>query len=247
VGHADKVPARLRSALLLSCGGYRSGSTYCYNLLGEYVERANTGRRIGYLEPWHVPQLSGMWSVVDAIGLAVGKSHNAPGTAEGAEAWPVLLADAGTDVRPICTVRDFRDVLHSFSRKFGEAPEDVLTSRRWRINLDNVRWWLARDALLVRYEELHAEPSAVLTRALSWAGVEVEERCVAAAAAAAAPEQAVGITGQLPAAAIDQRTLLHADHLATPAGGGWRSWTAARLERLRPMLDPVLTEFGYAW
>ena len=139
VGHANRVPASLRSALLLSCGGYRSGSTYCYNLVGEYVERANIGRRVGYLEPSQVPQLSGMWSLVDAIGLAVGKSHNAPGTAEGAEAWPALLDDAATDVRPICTIRDFRDVLHSFSRKFGEAPEDVLTSRRWRINLENVR------------------------------------------------------------------------------------------------------------
>src|SRR3954452_21177779 len=93
--------------LLLSCGGYRSGSTYCYNLLGEYVEFLGGGRRIGYVEPSQGPLLADGWSFVGARGIAVAKSHNSPGTAEGAECWPSLLAGPGTAVAPVCTVRDF--------------------------------------------------------------------------------------------------------------------------------------------
>ncbi|MDQ1635093.1 MAG: hypothetical protein QOJ32_1902, partial [Frankiaceae bacterium] len=49
------------------------------------------------------------------------------------------------------------------------------------------------------------------------------------------------------AARIDSRTLLHTGHLADPEGGGWRRWPSDRLTALRPQLEPVLEEFGYAW
>jgi hypothetical protein len=238
--------------LLLSCGGYRSGSTYCYNLLGEYVEIANVGRRIGYVEPSQVPLLEQVWSFVDALGFAVGKSHNAPGTADGADRWQSLLEGTGTAVVPVCTVRDLRDVLHSFSRMFDSAPEDVLRSRRWEINVHSVRWWLAAGALRVAYEDLVAAPVKVLAELAGLAGLPETPglaRQVADAAGYGRPvasggaEAASGAVGP----GADSRTLLHPGHLADPAGGGWRRWGTQRLEQMRPELEPLLEEFGYAW
>lgn len=233
--------------LLLSCGGYRSGSTYCYNLLGEYVEQENAGRRIGYLEPTQVPLLRSVWSFVEAMSVAVAKSHNSPGTADGAESWPDLLTGPSTPVVSVCTVRDFRDVLHSFSRKFGERPEEVLGSRRWRINLDNLRWWLANGALRVSYEDLVAAPEKVLHEVVVAAGLPDRAAGLRAAVAAASYGSAAAVTATMAAEAVDGRTLLHADHLADPGGGGWRRWDPDRLAALRPRLEPVLEEFGYAW
>lgn len=233
--------------LLLSCGGYRSGSTFCYNLLGEYVERADSGRRIGYIEPAQVPLLHDVWSFFAAMDVAVGKSHNSPGTASGAEAWPVLLGDPATPVVPVCTVRDFRDVLHSFSRKFGEEPEQVLDSRRWAINQDNLRWWLAHGAVRVHYEDLVATPAKVLEDVALAAGLPVRSETLAAAVRAAGYEPATQLTAGLARETVDGRTLLHADHLADPLGGGWRRWGSERLERLRPRVEPLLEEFGYVW
>lgn len=235
--------------LLLSCGGYRSGSTYLYNLTGEYVERANAGRRIGYLEPSQVPLLGQLWSVVEALGVAVAKSHNSPGTAAGADCWPSLLASPATTVVPVCTVRDFRDVLYSFSRMFEVEPEEALRSRRWRINLDNLRWWLAAGARRVDYDDLVGSPHVALDdlhRALGLpADPEVTEQAVAAATAAVSGRGAPATAGI--AGTADRRTLLHTGHLADPDGGGWRRWSPERLTALRPQLEPLLEEFGYAW
>jgi hypothetical protein len=244
-GHAGRADQAGR--LILSCGGYRSGSTFCYNLVGEYVERAGSGRRIGYIEPSQVPLLSGVWSFFTAMDVAVGKSHDSPGTAAGAEVWPGLLADAATPVLPICTVRDFRDVLHSFSRKFAESPEEVLGSRRWRINQDNLRWWLSRGAFRVHYEDLVATPDKVLEDVALAAGLPVRACLLSGAVEAAGHEPATQLTAGLARQAVDGRTLLHADHLSDPFGGGWRRWGTERLERLRPRLEPLLEEFGYVW
>jgi hypothetical protein len=234
-----------KGTLLLSCGGYRSGSTYCYNLLGEYVEIANTGRRIGYVEPSQVPLLEQVWSFVDALGFAIGKSHNAPGTADGTECWPVLLEGDGTAVVPLCTVRDLRDVLHSFSRMFDSEPEDVLRSRRWEINVHSVRWWLAAGALRVAYEDLVTAPVKVLAELAGLAGLPETPGLAQQAVDAADYGRADEHTGSGPGA--DRRTLLHPGHLADPAGGGWRRWGEQRLECLRPELEPLLEEFGYSW
>ena len=58
--------------------GYRSGSTLQYNLVGEYVERVNAGRRIGLLDPPEAMRLwEELWGVVDAIEIAVAKTHHA--------------------------------------------------------------------------------------------------------------------------------------------------------------------------
>jgi hypothetical protein len=249
--------------LLLSCGGYRSGSTYCYNLLGEYVEQGNVGRRVGYIEPSQVARLPEMWSFVDALGIAVGKSHNSPGTAAGAERWPDLLAGPATEVVPVCTVRDFRDVLHSFSRMFAASPEEVLASSRWQVNLRNLRWWLGSGALRIGYEDLLAAPAKVLHEMVVAAGLverpeliagAVEGAAVgaggaggAAAAAGTSPDEPVGVTVDDPSSTVNGRTLLHSGHVENPIGGGWRRWDPARLSALRLTLEPLLEEFGYAW
>ncbi len=106
-------------ALLLACGGYRSGSTFAYNLLGEHVERALAGVRLGCVEPEQVDLLTGpVWSFVGALGVAVGKAHHSPAIPEGG-GWEALLDGR---LRPVCAVRDWRDVLHSFCRVYGQGP-----------------------------------------------------------------------------------------------------------------------------
>jgi hypothetical protein len=124
---------------VLACGGYRSGSTLQYNLVGEYVERANRGRRIGLLDPPQAAVLRGeLWGVVDAIGVAVAKTHHVvSGIVDygGAEAvWPELR-EAGL-FSPVYSVRDWRDAAYSMSRQFSRAGlVELFESPQWRENL----------------------------------------------------------------------------------------------------------------
>lgn len=239
--------------LLLSVGGYRSGSTYAYNLLGEYVERVNAGRRIGYVEPEQVPLLEGLWSVVEALGVAVGKAHHSPAIPEGG-AWEGLLA--GGRLLALCTMRDWRDVLHSFSRVYEQAPDEVLTSRRWRINLDNVRWWLDRGALPVSYDDLLTDPAAVLAGVAERVGLPYDDAVARTAGQAATPDRpaappldsALELRSTYGARFTDEgadpRTLLHSSHVATPAGGAWRRWDADTVARVEAALEPLRAEFA---
>lgn len=92
-----------------------------------------------------------MWQVIEAISLAVAKS--VAGHLGGSR--DVGPAHRGGLVRPFCTVRDLREVLHSFCYKYHLEPLDVLASRHWAINLESMHRWLDHGAVLVSYEDLH--------------------------------------------------------------------------------------------
>jgi hypothetical protein len=230
--------------VLLACGGYRSGSTLAYNLLGEHDERSLAGRRIGYVEPEQVPLLAGpAWSFVEAMGVAVAKAHHTPAVAGGG-AWGDLLADGR--LLPVLTLRDWRDVLHSFCRAFGETPAQALASRRWAINLENVRWWRAAGALVVPYADLLRDPVRVLGAVAGAAGLAPDAATSRSAALAAAHGQAdAGRTSPLGDAA-DGRTLLHAGHVATPDGGAWRAWPPDVRRQVEEALAPLQAELPEA-
>jgi hypothetical protein len=106
---------------VLACGGYRSGSTLQYNLAGEYVERLNAGRRIGLVDPPQAARLRELPGVIDALGLAVGKSHHAVSAEQSfggdEEAWSALRKEGRLLL--LYSVRDPRDVVASMARFFG--------------------------------------------------------------------------------------------------------------------------------
>ena len=222
----------MTGTLVLSCGGYRSGSTLAYNLLGGWAEQAGVGRRVGYLEPEQVPLLDGLHSVLDALGVAVGKAHHSPGQPAGGD-WTALLA-AGR-LLPVMTLRDPRDVVASFARAYGQTPDEVLASRRWTLNLGNVRWWLDAGALPVAYDLLRADPARVVTDVAARLGLPVDPQHIAAAVAAAAPPAGRGVLSN----EHDPRTLLHGGHVATPQGGGWRVWPDDVLARVDEAGGPL--------
>ncbi len=228
--------------VLLACGGYRSGSTLTYNLLGEHAERSLVGRRIGYVEPGQVELIAGpAWSFVAALGVAVGKAHHSPAIPEGGP-WQRLLDGR---LLAVCTVRDWRDVLHSFSRVYGQSPAEVLASRRWQVNLANLRWWAGAGARLVRYEDLHTDPGRLLADVDADLGLPHDPARAAQAVAAATPPDVAREGGGFAEDRSDPRTLLHDRHVSTPAGGGWRSWpTDVRRGAVRA-LAPLQEEFGY--
>jgi hypothetical protein len=125
-----------KGVILLACGGYRSGSTLLYNLAGEYAEHSNIGRRIGFVEPHQAALLPDVWSFIEALGVAVAKCHLAPGTDALSAVWSALR-QSGRLV-PVYTVRDWRDVVYSWSRKFEQSLDEVFRHPRWALNLSSL-------------------------------------------------------------------------------------------------------------
>jgi hypothetical protein len=145
---------------------------------------------------------------------------------------------------PIYTVRDWRDVVHSWSRKFEQSLEEVFHHPRWMGNLANLESWRAEGAHVQQYETLIQDPIGLLRQLITWADLPLDEAALYAAAAAA--HQRPGrILSDTPD--VDPRTLLHADHVADPEGGRWRGWSAAERALVADHIAPLMCRFGYAW
>ena len=240
-----------RGQLVLACGGYRSGSTLQYNLVGEYVERVNGGRRVGLLDPPEAARLwPGLWGMVDAMGLAVAKSHHAVSgfqDFDGAEHVWHELGEHGL-ILPVYSVRDWRDVAYSMSRKFGRPLAGLFESSQWLENLAHMEAWLGLGASVQRYENLVGNPEGALRDLadvlhLPWLPGEAAK---AAGAAGLAAQRTV--SGGLAVGGTDPRHLVHWDHIADPGGGAWReAWDEDEQELARKTLTPLMERFGYRW
>lgn len=239
---------RLTGLIVLSCGGYRSGSTLQYNLAGEYAERANAGRRVGFVEPEQVALLDAGWSFVEALGVAVAKCHLAPAAGDGSAHWR-RFAEQGR-MLPLYTVRDWRDVVHSWSRMFDQDLEQVFAHPRWALNLANLDSWLAEGVHVQRYETLVADPLGALRELVALARLPFDGDAMAAVARAARTAARPGdecAPATAAAHGADARTLVHAQHVADPGGGGWRAWNGRQRALVARHITPLMDRFGYDW
>ncbi len=159
--------------------------------------------------------------------------------------------------RVVYVVRDPRDVLVShYHLQRLEKPEFdfslrefVLRGAYWPAPWDeHVRGWLVReDLLLVRYEDLHADPARELARVLSHAGLELRAEAVDAAVAAArfermrSLEDRFGDSVPRPGAGSGER-LVRKGRV-----GGWRDeLDEEAAARLQARFAPLLERLGYA-
>ena len=215
------------------------------------MERVNAGRRIGLLDPPEAARLwTGLWGIVDAMGLAVAKSHHAVAGFQdfgGAERVWSELSDRGL-IQPVFSVRDWRDVAYSMSRKFDRPLADLFESSQWRENLAHMEAWLALGARVQRYEDLVGDPAGSLEELSAVLGLALAPRAAAEAAEAAGLTAQRAVTLKLAAGGTDPRHLVHWDHIADPGGGAWRTaWGAAERDLAYAELAPLMERFGYAW
>jgi hypothetical protein len=255
-----REPARARApgvfrdpVVVVAAGGFRSGSTLQYNLIGEYVERLNVGRRIGIIRAPAVAALRDNWTIVESLGIAVAKTHEPPFTrlaASGTETAPqtpwqdLFRADR---LIPLYSVRDWRDVAVSMCRKFQLNVRDLFCSEEWLENLESLDGWMSLRPLIQRYENLTGSPVDALRQAALRIGVEFVAEVAEEAVVASSLEAQRAVATELPTGAYDRRTLVHWDHIASPGGGTWRSWPPADQELLRQSLGALLERFGYQW
>jgi hypothetical protein len=223
-----------------------------YNLVGEYVERANVGRRIGLLDPPEAALLRNkLWGIVDAVGVAVAKTHHAvSGVVDygGAEkVWPELR-EAGL-LAPVYSVRDWRDVAFSMSRKFGSSSlAELFESPQWRENLLHLEAWLDMDAHVQRYERLNTDPEGALRDLVPKLGLPWSEGAAREAAEAAGLDAQRAVAEGLAEGEDDPRHLVHWNHVAHPDGGAWReAWDEEELALSHAKLGPLAQRFGYLW
>ncbi len=209
------IPQSLR--WIVAAGGYRSGSTLQYNLLGEYLEAAELGGRVGLVDPDELQALGEQqWTPSDGIGVA--KSHH---VVEGfrqferPNAWEIEVLERRA--RPISTVRDIQGTRRSMCRKFGYTDDTLDASVEWRENIANQRRWTELGAFEQRYELLVDNPVQALADLcialdLPWSSDSAKH-----AAKVTDRNNAITVMQHTEQGTWDPLTLLHWDHVEVDA------------------------------
>ena len=137
---------------VIAAGGYRTGSTYLYNLVGVYLTLTQTGHRVGF---------GGMAELgkVPVRGIGVVKSHYLGG-------WESLVRTG--EALPLITTRDPHERHESMRRFFGQNQlkdrfnETALNEDLWDVVIS-----YTRNGLYVDYDDLIASPGSELLK-IAW-------------------------------------------------------------------------------
>ena len=200
---------------VIAAGGYRSGSTLQYNLLGIYLERLGLGRRVGYFEP------DDLDSLPELEGLGMVKSHHVargPMGFSNPEAW-VPLVESGLAV-PLSTQRDERERRASMARKFGIAEAAIDDDPRWIQDRLNESRWSRLGVFVQDYRSLVDEPERALRELADLLSLPWDQDAAGAAVEGSSVEAARALSANVAPGDWDPVSLLHRDHISGGAGGG---------------------------
>lgn len=205
--------------VIVVIGGYRTGSTLQYNLVGHYLEAAGLGRRLGLVDPDDVavrllPELE------RSDDLLVAKCHHLAegfGRFENPTAWRPVV-ESGIAV-PISTTRDRADVERSMCRKFGIAPEELHESTAWRVDAANRAAWSAFAPFEQTYDRLVGEPAEAVRELADALGLPWSAAAAELAVERSSVQAALRESSQLERGTWDPVSLLHWDHISPESSG----------------------------
>lgn len=194
---STEVPQDLNLLWVVVAGGYRTGSTLQYNLLGSYLELTHQGHRVGYGATHQV------YKPHTGIGLV--KSHELGGWEK-----PILRGEA----KAVTTYRDEKGKIQSMMQKFGYQTEaELMKSLTWLEDKLNERLWWSVGTFSQYYGSLTSNPLYQLEELvnelhLGWNPVAAEQ-----AVTMSSTEEAKRVVQTLAPGEFDPTTLLHWNHV----------------------------------
>lgn len=248
--HVVFAPERspLHERVIVVLGAARSGTTWLHRLLS--ASPAVAGTATG--ETWLFPDVAPLWAdeVRDAAGddltLAALRSfcddllsgllrRSDPPATYVSEKTPTtvwqlsFVATLYPDAHYVHVVRDGRDAAMSLALTRGEDADLAGAAKEWVEAVGAIQSEAPRLARLheVRYEDLLADPAAVVRDVWSWLGVAVTDEA---------------------RETLDRRTRERITPLPATGeigAGKWRSLPASDREVLEAVAGPLLRELGY--
>ncbi len=201
--------------MVVVVGGYRTGSTLQYNLVGLYLEESGQGRRIGLLDPDDVDEVLPR-EVALGTGVLIAKCHHLAagfGNFRDPTAWQRYV-ESGVAV-PLSTRRQHDEVERSMSRKFGIPIEGLHDTTTWKVDQANRRAWAAFAPFEQTYEELTQRPVDAIRAAVDELGFCWDPGAAVRAADGSGLDAAQRTIGTLDENTWDPVSLLHWNHLSS--------------------------------
>jgi hypothetical protein len=204
-----------KSRVVVAVGGYRTGSTLQYNLLGQYLEESSQGRRIGLVDPDDVDEVLSRELALDA-GVLVTKCHHLAtgfGDFRNPTAWQDYI-ESGVAV-PLSTARQSAEVERSISIKFGIPIENLHDTMLWKQDKANRRAWAEFAPFEQKYEDLTQRPVDALRAAVDELGFHWDPEAAVRAAHGSDLNAALRVISTVEEGTYDQVSLLHWNHISS--------------------------------
>ena len=200
---------------LIIGGGFRTGSTLLYNLMGVYLECADMGVRVGLVDPDDVDKLP-EWYNLNKNKLLVAKSHMIAASTffsfKNPSAWADLLNS--NDAKAIMSIRDESEVKISIARKFNIPMSSVEDSLYLKANSFFIPIWEEKGAVSVFYNNLVKDGILTLKYICSRLSIPFKLDAAQYAASITSLENHIQIMGKVQEGAWDPLTLLHWNHIS---------------------------------
>jgi hypothetical protein len=199
---------------LVEGGGYRTGSTLQYNLVGTYLEKIGYGRRIGRTPPDETDRLIEELAKTPEM-ILVTKTHHVVQcfrNFRNPTAWADLIM-AG-EARAMVTNREFSDVKRSMIRKLKIEEATFEESTLWIENVANCKRWREVGAWEQEYNLLVDKPVEAIREFCEAFSIPFIKGAAEGAARATSKGEHLKIMKDVPNGIWDPLTLLHNDHIA---------------------------------
>lgn len=200
---------------VVAAGGYRTGSTLQYNLIGAYVELIGVGTRVGYVDPDDLADALARLPVGRDC-LYVAKCHHITGDRlahDRVDAWRELIDTGEAEV--VTTRRTTDHVKQSMARMFGIPESSVEASEVWRDFQVNAQAWAVHSRHTSSYQALVGCPALELETMAQRLRLPWSAACAREAAHLSSRSVAASIISALPDGVdLDVTSQLHWGHLS---------------------------------
>lgn len=199
---------------LIIGGGFRTGSTLLYNLIGVYLERSDMGVRVGLVDPDDVEKLP-EWYHLNNNKILVAKSHIIAASTffsfKNPSAWADLLISQ--NAKAIMSIRDEREVKISIARKFDIPMSSVEDSLYLKANSYFIPIWEEKGAVSVFYNNLVKDGILTLEYICSRLSIPFKLEAAQHAVTLTGLDKHIQIMGKVKEGTWDPLTLLHWNHI----------------------------------
>jgi len=200
-------------------GGFRTGSTLLYNIIGIYLEDIGLGKRVGLVTPDETCKLPQLYNQINRR-ILICKTHVIASSSisyfnhiQNPDAWARLL-DSG-DARSVMSLRNEVAVKASIARKFSIPEELVEKSDYYKANEYFIPIWKKHGAVSINYEQLVNDAIISIREVCASLGLPFRLTNAQQAVDATSKKHHFKIQAKVSEGTWDPVTLLHWNHIGT--------------------------------
>lgn len=196
---------------IMAGGGYRTGSTLQYNIIGTYLENIGVGRRLGYIDDASLEEAMNNSLINNGI-INIYKCHNYFEKFE--KHYINRNNDKTKNIIHLMMHRNEDQVQKSLSRWLSEDIGAVRNSYHWKLNKKEAQKSILYGSHITEYDELISSPITMIKKICNKYGIYFDQDSAESACLEHSLENTVYSSSLLSKYSRDEISNLHWNHIS---------------------------------